>query len=167
MGDGSTVISLLLVSEMDEKNKLKFLKLLTGTYDANLLIENNFETLLHLCAHFGFTQILGYLVLEKKMDVNQRDFLGQTPLMRAVGSMDMNRTQTFSTVQYLVEELNADLSPTNVLGDSVVLVSQRLEIFSVYQYLNAEISKNQQHRPRNKSSTKPLSILDIIQRKHK
>lgn len=168
--DGSTVINLLLVSEMDETKKLKFLKLLTGTYDAKLFVEKNFETettLLHLCAHFGFTKILRYLVLEKKMDVNQRDFLGRTPLMVAVGSLDMNRTQTFLTVQCLVEKLNADLSPTNVLGDSVVMVSQRLEIFSVYQYLNAEISKNQQHRPRNKASTKPLSILDIIQRKHK
>jgi len=167
--DGSTLMNLLLVSKTDEKKKLKFLKLLTETYDANSCFGNNFEneTLLHLCAHFGFTEILGYLVLEKKLDVNRRDFLGRTPLMLAVTSLDMNRTQIFLTVQYLVENLNADLSPKNIWGDSVVLVSQRLEIFSIYQYLNAEISKKQQNLPGNKASAKPLSILDIIQRKHK
>lgn len=168
--DGNSAIHLLITSEMDETNKLKFLKLLTEKYDANLFLHNSYNhgTLLHLCAFFGLTEILEYLVLEKKLNINQQDSLGRTPLMLTVSSADINHTQSFLTAQYLVEHLHADLSPKNILGDSVVSVSHRLEIFSVYQYLIAQTK--QRHVSRNKVSKnplKPLSILDTFRGKHK
>jgi len=168
--DGNSAIHLLITSEMDETIKLKFLKLLTEKYNANLFSHNcyNNGTLVHLCAFFGLTEILEYLVLEKKLNINQQDSLGRTPLMIAISSADMNHTQSFLTAQYLVEHLHADLSPKNILGDSVVSVSHRLEIFSVYQYLLAQTK--QQHLSQNKVSKnplKPLSILDTFGGKRK
>jgi len=113
---GHTPIHTLLASDQfNEKKKLNFLKLLLEKYDVNIFTLNQKkETCLHFCAHAGLQTILDFLVFEKKLIIDQKDYLGHTPLSSTIALSPMDNDQILGIVRHLVEKM-AQISTSKII----------------------------------------------------
>ena len=83
------------------------------------------ENAIHITIMRKFTKLTKFLV-ERKIDINMKDYFGRTPLMKAT------IRQNYDIVKILLEEQNIKVNETDCGGNTAALLGKYLKIRNQY-----------------------------------
>ena len=89
--------------------------------------------LLHMAAHNGWLDIVKYLLIKYKCDINSKSSHGHTPLHYAATSNHLE------VVRYFINEQHCDPMARNDDGDTVLIIACQYNSLLIVQYLISEV----------------------------
>jgi len=98
------MVTILSESISTEAEKLENLKFLIQNTPLNISkVNSNGYAVSHISAHFGYIQILDYLLKNTNLSINQRDFSDNTPILQALMSQRLAENEKFEVIQFFLQ----------------------------------------------------------------
>jgi hypothetical protein len=158
-----TLISLNADIFQEKTSKFNLLKLFVEKFNITTMP----ETFFLICVQHSELKILKYLleIQKTRFDVNQRDMNGNSLIMCAImGHNDgIEESQILQTINYLVQNHNADLQVTNFRGTSSVFLSLTYKLNTVLNFIfdhNRQKRLHSQFLPNQAFSANKTIITD-------
>jgi len=139
LGNNALMISVLSESISREEEKLENIKFLMDNTEISIYEVNTFGySALHLSTHFGYIQILDYLLQNTNLNINQRDFMENTPIEQAFLSPRLEENEKFEVIKFYLQsghELDFNMFHDNKTEGNILYTCFLFGYFNICEHL--------------------------------